>query len=417
MIKHYKHEIRKVADLIPYAMNSRTHTEEQINQVASSIKEFGFTNPILIEPDNGIIAGHGRVLAAKKINMIEVPCIIVEGLTEAQKKAYVIADNQLALNAGWDEDMLKTEIESLNELDFDNSLLGFNDDFLNDLLFDEEKDGLTPDDLVPDEPLVAVSKIGDVWLLGPHRLMCGSSTDKSDVEILLNGQHPNTMITDPPYGVDYDASWRAEAKKTAKTDREKVGTLKNDNNADWTDAYKYFPGSVAYVWHAASNADVFMKSLRDAGFDIKQQIIWNKNNYPISRSDYHWKHEPCWYAVRDSKNRNWKGGRTQSTVWDIKSIVFEKDKTKHPTQKPVAIYIKVIDHHTSPGEYIYEPFSGSGTAIIACEKTNRRAIAMELDPIFIDVAIERWQKFTGSEAVLESTGETYEKTAEVRLTE
>lgn len=406
-MSNYKYKVLNASDLIPYLNNSRTHTEDQVNQVAASIKEFGFTNPVLIDEDNGIIAGHGRVMAAQKLNITDIPCIVLSGLTKAQKKAYVIADNQLALNSGWDMDMLKLEVESLKELEFDIDLLGFDNDFLDDLMPVEDNEGLTDEDEVPDPPEAPVSVLGDIWQLGDHRLMCGSSTDAHSVDSLLCGQMPNTMITDPPYGVKYEADWRATAKGRKKTEREQTSNLKNDDEADWYDAYVLFPGSVAYVWHASAFTDVVMDGLRRSGFEIKQQIIWNKNVHALSRSDYHWKHEPCWYAVKPKGERNWKGGRSQMTVWDVKSVIFEGGKTAHPTQKPVEIYTRGLEHHTSPGEYTYEPFGGSGTAIIACEKTNRRSLTMELDEKFVDLIINRWQEYTGKKAVHIESGKTY----------
>jgi len=240
-------------------------------------------------------------------------------------------------------------------------------------------------------------------------MMCGSSTDSLSVDALLNGQLPNTMITDPPYGIKYEADWRSKAKNRTPTERELNSNLKNDDQAGWYEAYILFPGTVAYVWHASIFTDVVMDGLRRAGFEVKQQIIWNKNVHALSRSDYHWKHEPCWYALRQNGDRNWKGGRTQMTVWDIKSVIFEKDKTAHPTQKPVEIYTRALEHHTNAGEYVYEPFGGSGTAIIACEKLGRRSLTMELDPKYCDVIVKRWQDFTGKQATLESTGQAFDE--------
>ena len=401
-------KVKYVDDLIPYARNSRTHSEEQILKIASSIREFGFNNPVLIDQDGGIIAGHGRVLAARKIGINEVPTIELSHLTDTQKKAYVIADNKIALNAGWDEAMLKLELEELRLADFDIDLTGFTDEEFN-LLMDEpetQKQGLTEDDSVPHVVENPITKLGDIWLLGNHRLMCFSSIESHAVELLLNGQIPNTMITDPPYGVKYEAGWRGNLKGRKPTEREKNSSIQNDDISDWYEAWVLFPGSVAYVWHASTFTDVVMDSLRRAGFEVKQQIIWNKNVHVLSRSDYHWKHEPCWYAVKPSGDRNWNGGRTQKTVWDIPSIIFEKNKTSHPTQKPVAIFETSLKNHTNSGEYVYEPFAGSGTSIIACEKLGRRSLSMELDPKYCDVIIKRWQDFTGKDAVLESTGLT-----------
>lgn len=384
-----------------YSQNSRTHSQEQVQQVVNSIKEFGFTNPILIDENNVIIAGHCRVEAAKRLAFTQLPCIILAHLSETQKRAYVIADNKLALNSGWDMDVLRAEFELLRESDFNLELTGFGLDELIDIFHDDDPEVFCDEDDCPHVPDEPITKPGDVWLLGEHRLVCGSSTIQTDVDKLLNGQTPNTMITDPPYGVKYEASWRADAKGTKKTDREESSSLMNDDEADWYDAYVLFPGSVAYVWHASAFTDVVMDGLRRAGFEIKQQIIWNKNVHALSRSDYHWKHEPCWYAVKPKGERNWHGGRTQMTVWDIATVGSEKDKTAHPTQKPVEVFLRSVNHHTNPGEYVYDPFGGSGTLMIACEKTKRRALLMELDPKYCDVIIKRYEQYTGNKAILE----------------
>jgi DNA modification methylase len=391
-----------VGNLTKYESNSRLHSDEQIDQIVRSIQEYGFTNPILIDENGLIIAGHGRLEAAKRCGLNEVPCIVLDGLSDDQKAAYVIADNKLALNASWDFDILRAEFDKLKGADFDLELTGFDLEEIG-TLFDDDNiiEGLCDENATPSAPFEPKTKPGDIWLLGDHRLMCGSSTDALAVECLLDGQHPNTMITDPPYGVKYEAAWRAKAKKSKKTAREENSNLQNDDQADWYDAYVLFPGSVAYVWHASAFTDVVMDGLRRAGFEIKQQIIWNKNIHALSRSDYHWKHEPCWYACRKMAERNWQGGRSQMTVWDVPSVVQEKDKTAHPTQKPVTLFERSILHHTNRGEYVYDPFSGSGTLVIACEKTGRRALCMELDPKYCDIIIQRYENFTGNKAVRE----------------
>ena len=401
----YEHRAALVADLIPYAMNSRDHSDDQIAQLAASIREFGFTNPIIIDEKNNLIAGHGRLLAARKLKMDRVPAVVVTGFDDRKRRALVIADNKLALNATWNIEALLTEVKDLGE-EF-GELMGFSEDELIEMLKGEDTEGLTDEDAVPEAPEVPITVEGDVLLLGNHRLMCGSSTESSAVEKLMNGQSPNTMLTDPPYGVKYEADWRAKAKGRVKTDREENSNLKNDDQADWYDAYVLFGGSVAYVWHASAFTDVVMDGLRRSGFEIKQQIIWNKNVHALSRSDYHWKHEPCWYAVKPKGDRNWKGGRTQMTIWDVKSIIFEDGKTAHPTQKPVEIYKRPLDFHTNQGEYVYDPFGGSGTLAIACEQTGRRALVMELDPKYCDVIIKRWQEFTGQEPTHAESGKTF----------
>lgn len=406
-----------VDSLIPYARNSRTHSDEQVAQIAASIREFGFTNPVLVDGNNGVIAGHGRLLAAQKLGLAEVPVIELAHLSDTQKRAYIIADNKLAINAGWDDAMLAVEFGVLAASGFDLDLTGFAAEEIAALEPDQIEPGLTGEDAVPDAPAESVTVLGDVWQLGGHRLLCGSSTEAHAVETLFNGQSPNTMITDPPYGVKYEADWRAKAKGVKATAREKNSNLQNDDQADWYDAYALFPGTVAYVWHASAFTDVVMDGLRRAGFDIKQQIIWNKNVHALSRSDYHWKHEPCWYATKPSGDRNWKGGRTQMTVWDIKSVIFEDGKTAHPTQKPIEIYTRSLEFHTNPGEYVYDPFGGSGTLAIACEKLGRRALVMELDPKYCDVIVKRWQDYTGKQAVLEATGQTFSELEDERVSQ
>ena len=418
-----KIEYRKVDELIPYARNSRTHDAAQVAQIAGSIKEFGFTNPILADKD-GVVAGHGRIMGAQLIYKDggtitlpsgeelpagTVPVLSCDGWSEPKRRAYVIADNKLSLNAGWDDELLKLELDDLAELGFDLELTGFSQDEIAAMTPEQVSAGLTDENAVPELPVDPTTKPGDLWLLGPHRLLCGSSTMVDDVTRLMDGQAPNTMITDPPYGVKYEADWRAKAKNVKATAREANSSLKNDDQADWYDAYVLFPGSVAYVWHASAFTDVVMDGLRRAGFEVKQQIIWNKNVHALSRSDFHWKHEPCWYAVKPKGDRNWKGGRTQMTVRDIKSVIFEDGKTAHPTQKPLEIYTRSLEFHTNQGEYVYDPFGGSGTLAIACEKLGRRALVMELDPKYCDVIVKRWQDFTGLKATLEADGRTFEE--------
>jgi len=392
---------RLLTQLNPFPKNSRTHSEEQIIQVVKSIQEFGFTNPVLIDDDNTIIAGHCRVLAANRLGIVQIPCVVLEGLTEQQKRAYVIADNNLALNAGWDLEMLASELKLLQDDGFDVGLTGFTDEEIQSLTPQVMGVGLTDDDAVPDDP-DPITKLGYLWILGEQSLLCGDSTTVTDVDRLLGGQKPNTMITDPPYGVKLDMSWRNEARGGKNNEN----TIQNDDRADWLDAYVLFPGSIAYVWHASLFTDIVMNNLRDAGFDVRQSIIWKKKHLVLGRSNYHWQHEQCWYAVKKGSNANWKGDRKQTTVWDCASpnaadSGSKDDKSKHPTQKPVELFMRSIMHHTNPGEYVYDPFAGSGTIAIAAEKSGRRALMMELDPKYCDIIITRWEQFTGKKAVLD----------------
>lgn len=404
-----KIEQRKTAELIPFARNSRTHSDEQIGQIAASIREFGWTNPILVDEENSIIAGHGRLSAANRLGMAEVPVITLNGLTAAQKRALVIADNKLALNAGWDMELLSSEVEGLKDEDFDLSLLGFNEDELAALLA-EKTEGLVDEDDIPEVPADPVAVLGDVWVMGRHRIVCGDSTDADCVAKALNGVEPHLMVTDPPYGVEYDASWRDDrAGKKGETGTA-TGKVLNDNQADWREAWSLFPGDVAYVWHADLRAREVVESLEACGFAMRAQIIWGKSQLAMSRGHYHFQHEPCWYAVRKNATGHWNGDRKQTTLWQIDKP--QKSETGHSTQKPVECMKRPIENNSSPGQAVYEPFSGSGTTIIAGEMTGRSIHAVELNPAYVDVAVKRWQDFTGQEAVHEATGKTFAEMAE-----
>lgn len=397
-----KAEQRAIADLIPFARNSRTHSDEQVAQIAASIREFGWTTPILIDGHNGIIAGHGRLMAARKLGMTEVPAIVLDHLTDAQKRALVIADNKLALNAGWDMELLSSEIAGLGDEGFNLDLLGFNEKELAALLA-EKTEGLTDPDDVPEPPADPVSVLGDVWLLGKHRIVCGDSTDADVVAKCLNGVTPHLMVTDPPYGVEYDPTRTSNNKA-------KSGAVLNDDRADWAEAWALFPGEAAYVWHASMFTDVVLKSLEDCGLLRRSMIIWAKDRMTLGRGHYHWQHEPAWYVVRKGGKGYWNGGRDKTTIWNIKAR--EDGGHGHGTQKPVECMKRPIENNSSAGQAVYEPFSGSGTTIIAGEMTGRSIHAIELNPAYVDVAVKRWQDFTGQEAVHEATGKTFAQMAD-----
>jgi DNA modification methylase len=390
--------LRQVAALVPYARNSRTHSDAQVAQIAASIREFGWTNPVLIDGADGIIAGHGRLLAARKLGLTEVPCIVLDHLSETQKRALIIADNKLALNAGWDSEMLGLELQELAAEDFNMGLVGFTDDELAALLA-EKTEGLTDPDETPEPPADPVSVLGDVWVLGKHRIVCGDSTDADTVAKCLNGVTPHLMVTDPPYGVEYDASWRQDRGVNKAGPGAATGKVLNDDRADWSEAWALFPGDVAYVWHAGLHAASVAQSLASCDLIVRTQIIWNKSSMLLGRGDYHWKHEPCWYAVRKGRVGHYVGGRKQTTVWDIEKP--RKSETGHSTQKPVECMKRPIENNSSAGQAVYEPFSGSGTTIIAGEMTGRSIHAIELNPAYVDVAVIRWQDFTGEKAVHE----------------
>lgn len=391
-----KIETRLVADLIPYAANSRTHSDAQVAQIAASIKEFGWTNPILIDGENTIIAGHGRLLAARKLGLDEVPAIILDHLSKAQQRALVIADNQLALNAGWDIDMLKAEIEDLNLENFDLSLLGFDDKFLDGLLEPEPTDGLTDEDAVPEVPAIPVTVEGDVWVLGNHRLMCGDSTSIDAVEKLMDGAKADMVFTDPPYGVEYQSNMRT---KSAKFD-----VLKNDDQfLDIAPIIEACSTGWVFVWTSWKVQTKWIDQF--AGFGYPTNIvIWHKPGGGIGdlkrtfSSDY----EVALVWHRDAE----LCGKRIGSVWTV-----NKDGAStyvHPTQKPVALAVEALDKTTKAGSSILDLFGGSGSTLIACEKTNRHAHLMELDPKYCDVIIKRWQDFTGQKAVHAETGEVFD---------
>ncbi len=400
-----------VATLVPYARNARKHSDAQVAQLAASIREFGFTNPILVDGERGIIAGHGRLLAARKLGLAEVPVIELSHLSPAQRRAYVLADNKLALNAGWDDDLLRLELADLRDEGFDLGLTGFGLDEIGELLADNGA-GLTDPDQVPEVPAEPVSRVGDIWLLGRHRLVCGDSTDAATVERLLAGVKPHLMVTDPPYGVEYDPAWRNAALAGSNTAR--TGKVLNDHRADWREAWTLFPGDVAYVWHGALHATTVAESLVACGFDIRAQIVWAKDRLVLGRGHYHWQHEPCWYAVRGTGH--WVGDRKQTTLWQIASTGQDAE-TVHGTQKPVECMRRPIENNSSPGQAVYEPFSGSGTTLISAEMTGRACYAVELSPAYVDVAVLRWEAFTGQEAVLASCGQTFATMKAERLGE
>ena len=399
-------EQRAVADLIPYARNARTHSDTQVAQIAGSIREFGFNNPVLIDGDSGIIAGHGRVLAAQRLGLSTVPVIQLAHLSDAQKRAYILADNRLAEQAGWDKALLSLELADLSDLGIELTDLGFDALELDDLLRHDAGDPReeeTPP--VPDRP---VSRPGDLWCLGKHRLLCGDATDGAAVADLLNGIAPHLMVTDPPYGVAYDPDWRNRA---GASETKRTGKVMNDDRADWREAWALFPGDVAYVWHGALHATTVADSLVASGFDIRSQIIWAKERHVLSRGHYHWQHEPCWYAVKSKGH--WSGDRKQSTLWSIPSRDQDTD-TIHGTQKPVECMRRPMLNNSSPGQAVYEPFCGSGSSLIAAESCERACYAMELDPAYVDVAVQRWQAFTGEAAYLAQGEATFDTVATER---
>lgn len=435
-------ERRRVADLVPYARNARTHSRDQIAQICRSIEEFGWTVPVLLDEAGGIIAGHGRILAAKKLGIVEVPCMVASGWSEGQKRAYVIADNKVAENAGWDLAMLSDELAALSDLGFDLGLTGFSDDELAGLVQEEiDPEGLIPDDAVPEPGPAPLSRHGDVWLLGDHRVMCGDSTKLADVEALCGGESIDACWTDPPYNVDYKGA---------------AGKIANDNMADA--AFREFlqaaflsafavlrSGAPIYVAHADTEGENFRGAFREAGFKLSGCLVWVKPSLVLGRSDYQWRHEPILYGWKPGAAHAWFGGRARTTVFDAGEVPFEvqldgsvhvksggqtfvirgealtveavegsviraekpKKSVEHPTMKPVGLVRDMLVNSTRRGNSVLDLFGGSGSTLIACHKVGRVARLMEFDPKFADVIVRRWQEFTGREAVLEATGETF----------
>ena len=419
-----------INDLVPYARNSRTHSDAQVAQIAASIKEFGFTNPVLIDADGGIIAGHGRVLAARVLKLDSVPCIRLGHMTDAQKRAYVIADNKLALNAGWDESMLNLELGELQDMGFDISLIGFGKNELSELMAEEPTEGLTDENAVPEVKEKPKSQRGDVWLLGEHRLMCGDSTQADDLAKLMDGDKADLVWTDPPYNVAIDG---------------KAGKIMNDDMSDaefrkFLDAVyaRYFEnmrdGAVIYVAHADSERVAFTDCFVKAGLKLSQILVWAKQSGTLSRQDFNWKHEPILYGWKEGAGHYFCKDFTLTTVIDddldidklkkdemvamLKQIkeqmpttVIRHDRpTKsdlHPTMKPVGLVQRMVEWSSMDGWIVLDLFGGSGSTMIACEKTHRKSRLMELDPKFSDVIVRRWQEFTGKIATHAETGEPF----------
>lgn len=400
-------ELVKVKDVLPYAMNSRVHSDEQVNQIASSIQEWGFTVPILIDEKNTILAGHGRIMAAGKLSLDEVPAMKATNWTEAQKKAYVIADNKLAMNSTWDEEMLKLEFEGLQELDFNIDLIGFSADELSDLLIEDEKEGLTEDDAVPEIPETPVTVEGDVWILGKHRLMCGDSTSIDSVDKLMP-ETANMIFTDPPYLMDFTGGIHADGSKSFNA---KHGAIKNDkmSKADGDDfldsintIIKAKVDGAFYITFYRLGIAQYYSSFDRVGLQCRSLVIWDKGNHTLSNSDYMSMYEPMFYGWVN--NHKFYGGKNGMDIWRIKRT---SKNDLHPTMKPVELVEKAIDDGSQVNGIVLDLFGGSGSTMIASEKKNRICRMMELDPKYCDVIVKRWQDFTGEKAILEFTGEEY----------
>ena len=394
-------QVEKVSieKLIPYARNARTHDEAQVSQIAASIKEFGFNNPILISDDYLIIAGHGRLAAARKLGLAEVPVIKLSHLSDTQRKAYVLADNRLALNAGWDNDLLKLELIELKAEDIDLEMLGFSVEELDGLLNAlEPTEGLTDEDAVPEPPEEPITKPGDIWILGKHRLMCGDSTSIDHLEKLCDGRQVDMWLTDPPYNVAYEGG--TKEKLTIKNDSLDDNQFRQFLRDAYTAADAVMKsGAVFYIWHADSEGYNFRGAARDVGWKVRQCLIWKKSSLVMGRQDYHWKHEPCLYGWKEGAGHLWAADRKQTTI-----LEFDKPSRngEHPTMKPVALFEYQMLNNTKGGDIVLDSFGGSGTTLVAAEKNGRVAYLIELDPKYCDVIVKRWEEFTGKKAELVS---------------
>jgi len=405
-----------IARLKPYQRNARKITQKAIDKVARSLQEYGWRQPIVVDAHDVIIAGHARRLAALQLGWTECPVHVADNLTPAQVRAYRLMDNRSNDEVEFDLDLLGLELGELKGLELDLSLTGFDSRELDVLL-------RTPDeraDEVPPLPASAVTRPGDLWLMGEHRLLCGDATRAEDVGRLLDGRKPFLMVTDPPYGVDYDANWRQEAARAGLLSlaNRSVQPVLNDDQKDWSWAYGLFPGAVAYVWHASIFGSSVATNLLSRQFEIRSQIIWTKPTFAISRGHYHWQHEAAWYAVRKGQGAKWKGDHSQTTVWHVPVLNKGEDRTGHSTQKPVELSRRPILNHTEKGEGVYDPFLGSGSTLIAAQELERICYGLEIDPRYCDVIVQRWQTFTGKQATLENAhGATFEHVKEGRRLE
>ena len=395
------------SQLTPYVNNARTHSPEQIDQIAASIKEFGFVNPILVDERGVIVAGHGRLAAAHKLGMSQVPVIYLKHLTETQRRGLIIADNRIAMNAGWDEELLKVELEALQIEDFDLDLLGFDPTEIDNILFSDEEDTSEEDEAVPELPEVPISKPGDVWILGDHRVLCGDATLPADIEKLMNGQLADMVFTDPPYNVDYG--------NTAKDKiRGKSRTIMNDNLGaafgqflldSVTNMLAVTKGAL-YICMSTREIPTLHDAFEKAGGKWSDYLVWAKHMFTMGGSDYQRQYEPILYGWKQGNDHYWCGARDQGNVWFIKK---PSRNTLHPTMKPIELVERALKNSSKSHDIVLDSFGGSGSTLIACEKLGRQCRMLELDPKYVDVIVKRWEEFTGKEAVHAETGVLFSK--------
>jgi DNA modification methylase len=385
---HCDGERRATASLVPYARNSRTHSPAQLEQLVASMREWGFTAPVVVDEVDGIVAGHGRVMAAAKLGMPEVPVIVAAGWSEDQKRAYVIADNRLALNAGWDEDLLAAEMSDLRSLGFDLGLTGFSGEELVDLLTVEGREGATADDVAPLAPSLPFAQPGEVWTCGDHRVLCGDATKPLAIALLLGGGSADLLLTEPPSAVEESAPGALRGFLAAGLGAALTGLR---------------PGGAFYVWHDDREGFAFRMACADAGMRVRQCVIWKKPALVADRQDYHSRHEPCLYGWKDGAAHRWSSDRKQTTILDFPMPAGSGD----PTAKPVTLFEYLLRNNTRGQDVVLDPFAGAGATLIAAEKNGRRARVMDLDPACVDVMLDRWEAFSGREATLASTGQSW----------
>jgi DNA modification methylase len=398
--------------LIPYARNPRTHSDAQVAQIAASIAEFGFNNPILVDTKAGIIAGHGRLLAARKMGLAEVPVIVLDHLTEAQKRAYILADNQLALNAGWDDTLLAAELAALQQEEFDISVIGFEDEELARLLAAQDAaDGLTDEDAVPELSETPISVLGDLWILGDHRLLVGDATDANAIVKLMAGASADLVFTDPPYNVDYEGY--TEERLKIKGDRMSDADFKKFLERTFR-SYRSVvkPGASMYVCHSSSWQREFQNALEAAGFKVRCQLIWAKNTFAWGFGRYKFQHEPMFFCHVAGEKDAWYGDKTQSTLWQEKKPAANRI---HPTAKPVELVERALLNSSKAGDVVADLFGGSGSTLIGCERRGRHAHLMEIDPKYADCIVRRYQEYTGEQAVLDDDGRSFEEIKSERV--
>ena len=404
-------ELWPLSRLRPFARNPRTHSEAQIEQIAASIRQFGFNNPILVDGEDGIVAGHGRLLAAQRLGLAQVPVVVLDHLTPEQRRAYVIADNKLAMNAGWDTQLLGEEILALQELDFPVEVLGFSDQELSELLDGLGGDlDLTDEEEVPAAPSQPVTQPGDLWLLGAHRVLCGDSLLAADLLCVLDGKQADLVFTDPPYGVAYVG--KTKDALTIENDAQSPADFAAFLHTAFSNLHAVLkPGGVFYICAPAGPDETVFRNVLQAIFELRQCLVWAKDQFVMGRSDYHWQHESILYGWKEGAAHTFVDDRTQSTVWEM---ARPKASREHPTMKPIALVERAVRNSSLRGELVLDLFGGSGTTLLACQRSGRQACLVELDPRYVDVIVSRYEQATGQPATLADTGQTFAEVAAAR---